>query len=409
MQLNSNELLQGVKFLFPAENNIEALVGHKPFIPFDDLVCAFLNEVSQLVMKDAEAKRFPDVITFGFFCRKANIERIKKTYEGRLAGRLGRGLTFHIAPSNVPINFAYTLVAGLLSGNRCVVRASSKDFEQTRLLCRIFNEVAARKEFVGVAKIFAVVMYEHSVEITDALSAVSDIRIVWGGDNTIAEIRKSPLKPRAFDITFADRYSFAVFDAAFVVDRDESAMKRIAQDFYNDTYLYDQNACSSPRLIVWKGSEEKCAAAKEKFWAAVYENISNKYELAPILSVDKLSARYKCAIELNGAKLEDAKDNLVSRVRLSELPQNVADYACAGGCYLEYDTEKLNDIAPIVSQKFQTLSYLGFDAADLQRLVVENGLSGIDRIVPVGKTADFGLVWDGYDLIESMSRAVMAD
>ena len=50
--------------------------------------------------------------------------------------------------------------------------------------------------------------------------------------------------------------------------------------------------------------------------------------------------------------------------------------------------------------------YLGSDTAELQNFVVQNGLSGIDRIVPVGKTADFAFVWDGYDLIEGMSRCV---
>ncbi len=31
---------------------------------------------------------------------------------------------------------------------------------------------------------------------------------------------------------------------------------KIAQDFYNDAYLFDQNACSSPHLIVWIGTKE---------------------------------------------------------------------------------------------------------------------------------------------------------
>ncbi len=406
MQKSSNEVINNVKFLFPLNNNIDSLVKHKAFVPFEKKVCDFLNEVSKLIMKDTEAKKYPDVVTFGFFCRKANIEQVKKTYGGRLAGCLGRGLTFHIAPSNVPINFAYTLISGLLSGNRCIVRASSKDFPQTKLLCRIFNSITEQKEFECFKYIFAVVMYEHSSEITEKLSSFADIRIIWGGDNTIAEIRKAPLKPRAFDITFADRYSFAVFDADYVLTQDEKSMQKTAQNFYNDTYLYDQNACSSPRLIVWRGSENKCAQAKKKFWNAIYDNISGKYELASILSVDKLAAKFKCAIELKDAIIEESEDNLITRIKISELPENITDYTCAGGCYLEYDTVNLSDIVPIVTQKFQTLSYLGENAEELQSLVIENGLNGIDRIVPVGKTSDFGLVWDGYDLIEEMSREV---
>ncbi len=406
MRQSFNQDFSKVQFLFPYTNNIENLVSRKAFVPFEDTVCAFLAEAAQRVMKDAEARRYPDVVTFGFFCRRANIEQIKKSYGERLSGRLGRGLTFHIAPSNVPVNFAYTLAAGLLSGNRCIVRASSKDFPQIRILCRIFNEAAECEEYKGMRDAFAVVMYEHDAGITAELSSAADVRVIWGGDGTVAEIRKAPLAPRAFDITFADRYSFAVFDAGFVLAQSEPEMKRRAQDFYNDTYLYDQNACSSPRLIVWLGTEEDCGRAKEKFWKAVHEHISARYELAPILAVDKLSAQYKCAVELSGAKAEPAADNLITRVNVRELPGDITDYACAGGFYLEYDTERLSDIIPVITGKCQTLSYLGVGADDLRTLVVESGLSGIDRIVPVGKTADFVLVWDGYDLILTMSRVI---
>lgn len=408
MQQNFNEILNNIQFLFPCDNNIDSIISEKSYIPFNDLVCDYLDNVSKRLLQDSEAKTYPDVVTFAFFCRKANIQGIKKSYEGLLNGRLGRGITFHIAPSNVPINFAYSLVSGLLAGNRCIVRASSKDFPQTRIVCRAFNEVAKTDVFNVMQKVFSVIMYNHNSEITSSLSELADIRIIWGGDNTIAEIRKSPLKPRAFDLTFADRYSFAIFDAVYINSCAPEELKKISQNFFNDTYLYDQNACSSPRLIVWLGNNNAVITAKEKFWNAVYENISGKYDLATILSVDKLTAQYKCAVELENAKIEKSCDNLITRITLVKLPKNITEYTCAGGCYLEYQTENLesSQIEKIINPKFQTLSYLGIEAKKIQSFVLEKGLSGIDRIVPVGKTSDFGLVWDGYDLIMTMSRVI---
>ena len=32
--------------------------------------------------------------------------------------------------------------------------------------------------------------------------------------------------------------------------------------------------------------------------------------------------------------------------------------------------------------------------------------NGIDRIVPLGKSSEFSLVWDGYDLINILSRKI---
>jgi hypothetical protein len=39
--------------------------------------------------------------------------------------------------------------------------------------------------------------------------------------------------------------------------------------------------------------------------------------------------------------------------------------------------------------------------------VEEYGVPGVDRIVPVGKTMELSFIWDGYDMIETMSRVVM--
>jgi hypothetical protein len=66
----------------------------------------------------------------------------------------------------------------------------------------------------------------------------------------------------------------------------------------------------------------------------------------------------------------------------------------------------LDEILPVVTRQYQTLSYIGVDADVLAQLVLSHGAAGIDRIVPVGHTLDFSLEWDGYDLVESLSRVV---
>ena len=52
------------------------------------------------------------------------------------------------------------------------------------------------------------------------------------------------------------------------------------------------------------------------------------------------------------------------------------------------------------------MSYFGFKKNELQNFVYKNNLSGIDRIVPIGKALDIDFNWDGYDLIRSLSRLV---
>ena len=94
------------------------------------------------------------------------------------------------------------------------------------------------------------------------------------------------------------------------------------------------------------------------------------------------------------------------RVKLNSLPSNIDLYRCAGGYFSEFSTTNLDEIAPIISSKYQTLAYFGVNKSVLEGFVLKNRVRGIDRVVPIGKTTDFALVWDGYDLIQKLSRRV---
>lgn len=76
--------------------------GFGPCGPLRLMCWTFCQPCPPALLKDREAKAYPDVITFAYFCRKAHLARLEEEYAGRLDGRLGRGVVFHIAPSNVP-------------------------------------------------------------------------------------------------------------------------------------------------------------------------------------------------------------------------------------------------------------------------------------------------------------------
>jgi hypothetical protein len=82
------------------------------------------------------------------------------------------------------------------------------------------------------------------------------------------------------------------------------------------------------------------------------------------------------------------------------------EYFENSGYFYEYDATSLSDILPLCGRKCQTLSYIGFDAGELRQFVMDHAPSGIDRIMPVGKTMDFSLIWDGVDIIRTLSREV---
>lgn len=391
-----------MEWLFNQYRSDEEFQQSYPLSPFSDEVIFYLNELSSILLRMPEVRHYPDVVTFAFFCRKANLLHLQKEHATNSL-RLGRGLVFHIAPSNVPVNFAYSLICGLLAGNNNIVRLPGKQFRQVDLIVEALRTLSADERFDMVSRMVHLIKYDRGGIETTTYSALADVRVIWGGDETIRTIRQSPLPPRSYDIAFADRYSVCVLNAISILE--ESSLDKIVEGFYNDTYLFDQNACSAPQLMVWVGTENKIEKAKEYFWTALQQYVDRKYKLEPILAVDKLSAFYRQAI-LSDVVKEENKNNNLWRVRLRELSADISQYRCAGGYFSEYSTTDFNDLASIVTTKYQTLAYFGFSKDELQQFVLNNHIKGIDRIVPIGKTTDFSLIWDGYDLITMLSREI---
>ena len=380
-------------------SNIEWLHGsmetleERPVVPFADEVIEELDALSKALMKDPASRQYPDVVTFAFFCRRGNLLKLREQY-ATSAIRLGWGTVFHIAPSNVPVNFAYSVVAGLLAGNTNVVRVSQKQFPQVDIIVKHMRSTNMHR--------VAVVRYPHESNANEVFSSLCNVRVIWGGDATIETIRKNAIPARAFDICFADRYSIAAIRPKAILETENYSL--IAEHFYNDTYLFDQNACSAPHLVCWEKSDG-LAEAKKRFWDAVYEYAKAHYQFQDVMAVDKLTALYKQAVAMPTHD-EETKDNVLRRVEIESLPCDIDSFRCAGGYFTECEVQSLDDIAPIVSAKYQTLAYYGFEREELEAFVLRNRLTGIDRIVPFGETTAFALTWDGRDLIQSMSRVV---
>lgn len=225
---------------------------------FDDEILEFLGELSVLLLRDKETRKYPDIAAFAFWIRKSSMKKESMNYS--LSNRVGRGIVFHIAPSNIPIQFAVSLVYALLSGNASIIRISDKEYEQVDIVCKYINQLLERK-YKSIREYIIIVRYGHDESVNRYFSEICDARIVWGGDETINIFGGISLSSRSVELKFADRFSIAIIDSDKYLDMDK---KEIAEKFYFDTYWVDQNACSSPRLVLWTGNSK--TQAKKIFW-----------------------------------------------------------------------------------------------------------------------------------------------
>lgn len=398
--MDMEAVLKEVTYLVGNDEIVASLNDTCPKHPFDDSVVDFLNTLSKTLMKSREAKAYPDVITLGFWMRKSSVLALKERFEDENSDiKIGRGVAFHIAPSNVPVNYAYSLLTGLLTGNANVVRIPSKDFPQVSIINRAINEVL--EEYPDMKKYICLVRYGRDQRVNDLFSSLADTRIIWGGDNTIAEIRKSPLGPRAGEIAFADRYSLAVIDSEKYLT--VSDKERLAEEFYNDTYLSDQNACTSPRLVVWMGEKKK--EAKELFWKFEHDLVKRKYQFQPIMGINKLTSSYLVAASRERTHIEKHEDNYIVRVNVPEVKPELMELKDNSGFFFEYDCDDILEIRDFCNNTHcQTIGFLGEKNAIMPLLI--SGIKGVDRVVPIGKTMDFDFIWDGYNLVERLTRTI---
>lgn len=404
MKLN-DEQLQQVTVVTPAGADFNALLDANNKAAFNAEVVDFSAALSTKLLRDVRTQALPEVVAMAYWLRKANVRRIKDEFNitsGQLL-RLPRGVAFHIAPSNVDTIFIYSLFLSMFSGNRNIVRLSSTPNVQVESICSVLDETLS--DFPSLCDQLRIVRYEHSDEITAALSALCDVRVIWGGDETISRIRAFPLPPRSKELTFADRFSLAVVDAVAYDSASEKEQQAVVKNFYNDCYWFGQMACSSPRLVCWLSCEQ-APQASARFWQRLESYTQEQQpDVAHATMMDKYLTQCLYAIDSEEVSIPKTSTNFVSRVAFKgSLPTR--EIHCGGGLFLETQLQQLDQLATFIINKDQTIASFGVSAQDYQEFLSSSLPSGIDRVVPFGEALAFSPVWDGYDLLQELSRGV---
>ena len=74
--------------------------------------------------------------------------------------------------------------------------------------------------------------------------------------------------------------------------------------------------------------------------------------------------------------------------------------------FFECDVESLNELAPHMTKKVQTVAVCGVERQEVIDFVFRNQLKGIDRVTVFGQTLDMGMAWAGYDIIGTLARII---
>ncbi len=400
------EMLLPQQRMIALEELRSLLAGGIAAEPFHESLVDAAVDLSQRIFHDPEARGHPELLALAYWMRKAEIIRLTAQFRSlQLDQRVltPRGLVFHLPPRNVDTIFVYSWLLAALTGNRSVVRLSPQRSESTGILLRLVRETlaAAAEPARGGTMI---VSYGHEAEPTEMLSALCDTRVIWGGDQTVEIIRRSPLPPHAKEITFPDRYSLSAIRADTYAGLPEKKRDYMADQFFNDAFWFDQLACSSPRLVVWCGTASETRAASADFFRRVAGCVDRRrYVLPAAASMQKLA--YTCSAILNSPVVECRRYTGLTVLTLDSLAGFQRSHP-GGGLFFEAHLKSLLELAAFLGRRDQTLTWFGFTPDELHALVRSLNGRAIDRIVPIGQALQFHRFWDGYDLLQEFCRCV---
>ncbi|MGY3858727.1 acyl-CoA reductase [Aeromonas intestinalis] len=360
----------------------------QPLSCFAPVICDFVAALSARLQQ--EGRRHPDLAAFGFWLRPRQLAREIL----RLQGRGAMGVTFHLVPSNVPTVAFYSWLMALLMGNPCVVRLSSRRDPQQEAMLAILNELFSLREWQEVAARTRFIRYGHDEGITAWLSARCRLRIIWGGDDTIRQVRAIPLAPEAQEVVFPDRRSMAVLDSRWLAGLDSQGWQRTLAALQQDCIRFNQQACASPTTLCWLGEPT------EDLRYRLLKTLFAPFAQDPALVMERLIHSQQNAAEQGSIRV-----SCLSGVTLLTPANSLRLAYVGGGTVAEFMADTLSEL---LAQPWdmQTCVWVGDDRAGFEAALLVAPFCRIDRVVAPGQALAFEWHWDGIDMLQVCSRGL---
>ena len=157
-------------------------------------------------------------------------------------------------------------------------------------------------------------------------------------------------------------------------------------------------------FVFWIGKENK--NFQKKFWNELNNIVKKKFFLDEKGAVDKYSNLIENMIsQKDFYNIKIYKNNLYV-VDPNKNIKNIENVRGINGIFFQKNIRNINDLKKFITKKCQTVTYFGLNKKQIKSFLLKNNLFGIDRVVPIGKGLNINPIWDGYDVIQSLSRII---
>lgn len=387
-------------------NKIEKMFNLPTLPPYDERAKDFCSHLSKKIFEDKNASKDPGMAFLASWLRPASIHKMENDFFADNSNdyiKKARGTVLHFTPVNIQTMFVYSWILSLLAGNNNIVRLSTKASQDANLLTQIIFELLERDTFRFLSERNIFVKYAHDDQINCFLSKNCHTRIIWGSDITVEKIRQYPLLTCATELVFPDRFSAAMLKAESVACMNNNQILDLAEKIYADSMMFNQQACSCVKAILWSGNTKTAKAQSKKFWEAFKKIAATKDSL---LSPAERMVRYAqcCYLAPLTEIIIDYDDFCV--ISLDKLTETHREEHKGNGMFYECFYESEQKIAQSLTNKDQTIVAHGFSTEQLNKFMTHISGKAVDRIVEPGQALTFSNIWDGYDIQTHLIRKI---
>lgn len=316
-----------------------------------------------------------------------------------------RGLVCHWLAGNVQILGMFALVQSILAKNVNLLRVSSRDEGVFTSMLETFKgeEYVTPNGHVikgnDLLKTISVIYYSrHANKLGELMSQEADVRIAWGGAESVETIANYPSQIGSETVIFGPKLSFAVISKDALTSENEA--KKLARRLSVDVSVFDQTGCASPHNLYIEEGGNVSPEAFLKLLASALE----KTELQipkPTMSIEQVSQIHS----IRG--VYDFKGSVIGSPTMSWTILTDNSPKLQSPVYSRvlfvHIVNSIMDSLPYINHDIQTIGIAASEDLSIKYAEKATAL-GVSRLPQIGRMLNFEMPWDGILLFDRLVK-----
>ena len=311
-----------------------------------------------------------------------------------------KGNVSHWVAGNVPLLSMLILVQSIITKNKNIVKLSTQTENTLVYLLDPLKEINCK--YLGITysgksilkSLIVSSFSRHNVLENNLISKFADVKIAWGGGNSIEGIKKLNTKTNCHNIFFGPKTSFSIISQDYLEFNNNK--KRFFLKMSRDISSFEQKACSSPHTIFYKGSNI------DGFCDALAKALDVTLDIIPKNNLNDDNQNISDAIEMGEFTGKIWKNENNDWVIINN-DNFILELPVFSRVIFVKNVDKLERIYPLIYDEVQTVS-LGLLGAE--KMKIANALSnlGVIRFPDPGLMTNFDNPWDGKLVINELVK-----